>query len=169
MEGIPSCSRLGCSEPAVAVFAFDARESLVWLDPISTPGRGAGVLCGTHADRLSPPRGWNLLDRRAAASRLWTGRAPAPARVASRAPRGDRRTRPRTCEPAGPSLPFDAVASVPSIPTVISVVAAVTAEEPEPTTWSPRDRPGPEFEHVLDARTPMLARAFESARPTDDD
>ena len=83
VDGIPTCSRLGCSEPAVAVFAFDARECLVWLDPISTPGRGAGVLCGTHADRLSPPRGWNLLDRRAAESRLWTGRAPAPARVAS--------------------------------------------------------------------------------------
>ena len=144
----------------------------MWLDPISTSGRGAGVLCGIHADRLSPPRGWNLLDRRAAESRLWTGRAPAPARVASHAPRGDRRTRPRTCEPAGPSLPFDVVepvTSVPSAPSVPSVISVVTAEEPQPTTWSPHDRPGPEFEHVLDARTPMLARAFESARPTDDD
>ena len=35
--------------------------------------------------------------------------------------------------------------------------------------WSPHDRPGPEFEHVLDARTPLLARAFECARPLDDD
>ena len=49
------------------------------------------------------------------------------------------------------------------------MISVVTAEEPQPTTWSPHDRPGPEFEHVLDARTPMLARAFESARPTDDD
>ncbi len=140
------------------MFAFDARESLVWLDPISTPGRGAGVLCATHADLMSPPRGWNLLDRRAAESRLWTGRAATTsARVAPHAPRGGRPTRPRTFTPAGPSLPFDAV----------EPVATVTPVEPAP--WSPHDQPGPEFEHVLDARTPMLARAFESARPADDD
>ena len=66
MDGAVTCSRLGCNETAVAVFAFDARESLVWLDPMDTPGRGAGVLCLTHADRLSPPRGWALLDRRGA-------------------------------------------------------------------------------------------------------
>ncbi|MDQ1431562.1 MAG: hypothetical protein QOF40_2164, partial [Actinomycetota bacterium] len=38
-----------------------------------------------------------------------------------------------------------------------------------PRTWSPHDRPGPEFEHVLDARTRMLARAFDAARPSDED
>jgi hypothetical protein len=39
---------------------------------------------------------------------------------------------------------------------------------PERTSWSPHDRPGPELGHVLDARTPLLARAFEAARPVDD-
>ncbi len=41
---------------------------------------------------------------------------------------------------------------------------------PEPTgaPWSPHDRPGPDFERVLDARTPLLARAFEGARQVDD-
>jgi hypothetical protein len=44
------------------------------------------------------------------------------------------------------------------------------ARTPEPARapWSPHDRPGPDFEHVLDARTPLLARAFEAARPVDD-
>jgi hypothetical protein len=153
VDGVPTCSRLGCCEPAVAVFAFDAPECLVWLDPITTAGRGAGVLCEGHADRLSPPRGWNLLDRRAAASRLWTGR-PAAERPVPHAPRRERSTRStRPCAPSGPSLPFDTV----EVP-----------KAPEPTTWSPHDRPGPDFEHVLDARTPLLARAFEAARPADD-
>ena len=34
--------------------------------------------------------------------------------------------------------------------------------------WSPHDRPGPEFDHVLDARTPLLARAFEVGASVDD-
>jgi hypothetical protein len=156
VDATPSCSRLGCSEPAVAVFAFDARECLVWLDPLSGPARGAGVLCEVHADRLSPPRGWNLLDRRAAESRLWTGRAPVT--TSWTAPHGSRRsrsTRARPCAPSGTPLPFDAPES-PLDPA------------PEPAPWSPHARPGPDFDHVLDARTPLLARAFEAARPTDD-
>ena len=155
------CSRLGCDEPAVAVFAFDARECLVWLDPLGSDGRGAGVLCDRHADRMSPPRGWNLLDRRDVESRLWIGRtnlvaAPPPPRRRERAPR----TRP--CAPTGPRLPFE------TTPAPEPVAPVVRAPEPERQPWSPHDRPGPALEHVLDARTPLLARAFEAARPVDD-
>jgi hypothetical protein len=152
------------------VFAFDARESLVWLDPISTPGRGAGVLCERHADGLSPPRGWNLLDRRRPESRLWTGRAPSvpSGTAAAHSPRRERPVRRSGAEPArsrpraqrGPLLPFDAPPA--PVPEPVAVAPDV------PRTWSPHDRPGPEFEHVLDARTPLLARAFDAARPTDD-
>jgi hypothetical protein len=184
VDPVPACSRLGCGEAAVAVFAFDARESLVWLDPITTPGRGAGVLCERHADRLSPPRGWNLLDRRGAEFRLWTGRpaavlpgtAHAPRRPARRAGTepahrsgteparrsGTEPARSRPCATPAPLLPFDAPA-VPA-PEPVAVAAAPDA----PRTWSPHGRPGPEFEHVLDARTPLLARAFDAARATDD-
>lgn len=142
------------------MFAFDARASLVWLDPIST-GRGAGVLCQRHADRMSPPRGWNLLDRRASEFRLWTGRTAGTsvaAAPAAHAPRRERPARSRPCVAPGPLLPFDAT------PEPVAVAAAPEA----PRAWSPHDRPGPEFEHVLDARTPMLARAFDAARPADD-
>jgi len=161
VDAAPACSRLGCDEAAVSVFAFDALESLVWLDPISVPGRGAGVLCQRHADRLSPPRGWNLLDRRAPAARLWTGRPAATTARPPAAPHTARRERParsRPCPAPGPRLPFD-VTPEPA--------PAVTADDTAPRTWSPRDRPGPELERVLDARTPLLARAFDSARPTD--
>jgi len=142
----------------VAVYAFDARESLVWLDPIGPGGRGAGVLCDAHADRMTPPRGWNLLDRRGVESRLWIGRptTPAPAHVTRPARRREHPARPRPVSTPGPLLPFD----------------APVARDPEPPVrppWSPHDQPGPEFEHVLDARTPLLARAFESARPVDDE
>jgi hypothetical protein len=160
VDGAPICSRLGCDELAVAVFGFDARECLVWLDPLGPGGRGAGLLCGAHADRMSPPRGWNLLDRRSAEARLWIGRA-APAAAPSTPRQRSRATRGRPCAPTGPRLPFDTVvAPEPDV----AVRAAEQARQP----WSPRGRPGPDLEHVLDARTPLLARAFEAARPNDD-
>ncbi len=147
----------------MAVFAFDAQESLVWLDPIDTPGRGAGVLCLTHADRLSPPRGWNLLDRRGAESRLWLGE-PAATTPASRRPRREpARSRPRTAP--GPRLPFDSPEPTPA-PAVAKIV---TVPDADLAPWSPHDRPGVEFEHVVDARTPLLARAFEAVRHNYDD
>lgn len=164
MDGAPTCSRLGCDQLAVAVFGFDARECLVWLDPLGPGGRGAGVLCGTHADRMSPPRGWNLLDRRDVESRLWIGRT---APVAAPAPRRrERAPRVRACAPTGPRLPFDAVTSRDTVSR--DPEPPLRAVEPAPAPWSPRDRPSPELEQVLDARTPLLARAFEAARPIDD-
>jgi hypothetical protein len=164
VDGPPTCSRLGCDELATAVFGFDARECLVWLDPVGTSGRGAGVLCTRHADRMSPPRGWNLLDRREPELRLWIGRTPvvpvkgpAPARRRERAPLA------RPCAPAVPRLPFERTRESEPDP-------APTVRTPEPirAPWSPHDRPGPEFERVIDARTPLLARAFEAARPLDE-
>jgi Protein of unknown function (DUF3499) len=174
VDGAVTCSRLGCNEAAVALFAFDAQESLVWLDPIGTGGRGAGVLCLTHADRLSPPRGWSLLDRRGAESRLWLGE-PASTTPASRKPRREpARSRPRTA--AGPRLPFDSPepTSAPPVPAAVAtpapaVAKIVTVPDAELTPWSPHDRPGVEFERVVDARTPLLARAFEAVRHTYDD
>jgi len=122
----------------------------VWLDPLGDGGRGAGMLCDLHADRMSPPRGWNLLDRRGAESRLWISRATAGPVIAAPTRRHERGARSRPLAAPGPRLPFDA---------------------PEPTRapWSPHDRPGPDLERVLDARTPLLARAFAAAPPVDDE
>jgi hypothetical protein len=165
VDGAPRCSRLGCDELAVAVFGFDAGECLVWLDPLAPGGRGAGLLCGVHADRMSPPRGWNLLDRRGTESRLWISRTTAPS--APTTPPTTRRRghtpRVRPCAPSGPRLPFDTAPETP-VPSAPAVPAAPAARTP----WSPHDRPGPALAHVPDARTPLLARAFEAARPVDD-
>jgi hypothetical protein len=145
----------------VALFAFDALECLVWLDPLGDGGRGAGMLCDAHADRMSPPRGWNLLDRRGEESRLWIGRAGATAMAEPPPRRRERAPRSRPLAAPGPRLPFDAPAA--------RDAAAPRATEPVRAPWSPHDRPGPDLEHVLDARTPLLARAFEGARPVDDE
>ena len=68
------CSRVDCSEPAVAVFGFDAIAALVWIDPYEGRAKGAGMLCAHHADTITPLRGWTLVDRRTPAPRLWAER-----------------------------------------------------------------------------------------------
>ena len=58
------CARPGCSALAVATFTFDAREQTVWLDVPSDGSARAGELCERHVERLTPPRGWRVDDRR---------------------------------------------------------------------------------------------------------
>src|SRR5262249_46837720 len=142
---------VGWAGRAVAGFAFNAGDCLVWLDPLGGRGQGAGVLCELHAERMSPPRGWNLLDRRSAASRLWIGREPVAPPLPPR--RREVPARPRAYASPNPALPFDA--------------PAARETEPARASWSPHDHPGADLDHVLDARTPLLARAFEAARPID--
>src|SRR5882762_8731546 len=146
---LASCSRLGCGRHAAAVFAFDSLACLVWIDRLdgqTAQAPGAGRLCARHADAMSPPRGWNLLDRRGDATRLWVdGVAPTPAN-GSGDPSADR------------SLPFDATSVEPAV-----------SSSPAP------DRPVPDravglveldgLDELLRARTPLLARAFGPVRP----
>jgi hypothetical protein len=136
------CARIGCRDRATASFAFDASSGLVWLDPLTAPNQGAGLLCDRHADRLTPPRGWNLQDRRGPAPHLWAER-PVPATIPRAVARRERapRSRPCTATTTVTALPFDGnVLADPSSPTDVSL------------------------ERVLEARTPLLARAFEAAR-----
>ncbi len=63
--GFRACSHSGCRAPAVATLSFEYSSRQVWLDPLqptSTPS--TYDLCDTHAGRFSPPRGWDLADRR---------------------------------------------------------------------------------------------------------
>ncbi len=55
-----------CSTPAATVMTFDYQERSVWLVEFeSPPDLGAGYsLCTPHADRMTPPLGWTLTDRR---------------------------------------------------------------------------------------------------------
>ena len=58
-----SCRRPGCHHQAVAAIRFDAVTCQVWIDPLAADA--TQLLCQQHAERLSPPRGWIVVDRRA--------------------------------------------------------------------------------------------------------
>lgn len=62
---IERCAR--CGAPSGIVMSFDYDGMTVWLDDITDPvPPGAGYpLCEVHAERMSPPVGWTLVDRRA--------------------------------------------------------------------------------------------------------
>lgn len=59
-----SCAR--CPTPAAALMTFDYGERAMWLGDLDRDPRDAHgyALCTGHADRLSPPLGWTLADRR---------------------------------------------------------------------------------------------------------
>jgi hypothetical protein len=58
------CARFGCSAVAAATFTFDSSARTVWLDTPAPGAARAGELCNRHAQSLTPPRGWQLEDRR---------------------------------------------------------------------------------------------------------
>ena len=160
-----SCSRVDCSEPAVAVFGFDAGAALVWLDPYEGRVRGAGLLCARHADTITPLRGWTLVDRRTRAPKLWAERprVVTPSRARARRARRPVHGAAETIADADP-LPFaeriaDDDALVAEVVSSPEDAPAVAADEPAPVTERR------ELDELLSARSPMLARAFQSARP----
>ena len=55
-----------CPTPAAALMMFDYAERAVWLTELDRDPREAKAypLCTPHADRLTPPLGWTLTDRR---------------------------------------------------------------------------------------------------------
>ena len=156
------CSRVDCGEPAAAVFGFDAATALVWLDPFDGRAKGAGMLCAAHADTLTPLRGWTLQDRRVRAPRLWADRPRlTPPTRRSRRPAVAARVRHHHHAEATDPLPFgtSAVDPVPLDRPVTGVQpeAAQVSEVAEITEVA-------DFDRLLDARTPLLTRAFQAAR-----
>ena len=63
---IERCVRCGAPAGIKMAFAYEAR--LIWLEDLNEPTtRGLGyAMCESHADRLTPPVGWSLHDRRRA-------------------------------------------------------------------------------------------------------
>ncbi len=60
-----TCVRPGCSAPAAATLAFFYGEREVCLERLGLDELPATYdLCATHADRMRPPHGWVLNDRR---------------------------------------------------------------------------------------------------------
>ena len=66
------CSRSACVRPAVATLTYDYGDSTAVLGPLSTQAEPhAYDLCEVHAERLTVPRGWQVV-------RLATEFEPAP-------------------------------------------------------------------------------------------
>jgi Protein of unknown function (DUF3499) len=58
-----SCVR--CGSPSAAFMSFSYPNSAVWLDDLVADDMPFGyALCADHADRMIPPQGWTLTDRR---------------------------------------------------------------------------------------------------------
>jgi hypothetical protein len=130
------CARPGCNAPAAATFNFDGLNRIVWLNAFTDASAySAGDLCARHAERLRPPRNWELRDCRPSATTGPLG-ATAPSRHCAPVPE-PRRDRVRA-RPVGVEQP---AASVPLV-----------APERDPAQT-----------HVASATTPLLARAFRGA------
>jgi uncharacterized protein DUF3499 len=137
------CARPGCGEPAVATLRFQPTQRAAWLiDVDQAVAHTERDLCARHATSLVLPRGWQLHDARAGAvgDDVATPDVPALRRPGLRARRFD-------------------LAPVPE-----PVVAPEQAEEPEQPQVV-----GAALRNVLDARTPLLRRAFQNLLPPGDD
>ncbi|HEX5946238.1 MAG TPA: DUF3499 family protein [Acidimicrobiales bacterium] len=63
------CARPGCGDTATATFVYDYVARTTWLDALAGERHPMAYdLCGAHADALTVPRGWRLVDRRERAS-----------------------------------------------------------------------------------------------------
>lgn len=67
MLAMSACCR--CTAPGAAIMSFDYPAAEVWLEDLRAhpqPGQGY-VMCTKCADKLTPPLGWRLADRRSVA------------------------------------------------------------------------------------------------------
>ncbi|HLP23328.1 MAG TPA: DUF3499 family protein [Microbacteriaceae bacterium] len=56
------CSRVSCSELAVATLTYDYAEQLAVLGPLARTAEPHSYdLCPRHAERTSTPQGWQLV------------------------------------------------------------------------------------------------------------
>ncbi|QTX05242.1 DUF3499 family protein [Agromyces archimandritae] len=59
---IRACSRTACSVEAVATLTFVYADSMAVLGPLALrPEPHSYDLCAKHAERTSPPKGWQLV------------------------------------------------------------------------------------------------------------
>ena len=130
-----SCRRPGCTKVAAVTIRYDPVSCQLWLDPISAADRSVQSLCLDHAERLSPPRGWIVVDRRGLQTTIVTTPPVTPTETPKRA--GPRPVRRRWGSFEAPTLEFTSDASPTIEATVeVHVEPEPVALEPEPA-WEP--------------------------------
>jgi hypothetical protein len=179
------CARAGCGAPATATLRFQPTLRQAWLvDLDESAARTQGDLCRRHAAALVLPRGWELHDERTGRPRPVEETAPEPEGVAPPRRVRVRRRAAAGAEPGPDPLPGFEPVVVSNGDRPVAAAAddpAVAGEsaDPDHVSVAPRSAPaqfgandGDEAEvaddalnTILDARTPLLQRAFRNAKP----
>ena len=152
VDGMRQCARPGCNAAAAATFNFDGLHRIVWLNPLAEAAAySAGDLCRRHAERMTPPKDWELRDTRPELQPREPAGAAAPSRFQAPAP------------PPAPMLPFERPAATrrprppcspgPSTPTspgpprrrhrCSRAPSATPADTLRPGSWSRRPEASP--------------------------
>jgi hypothetical protein len=168
------CARPGCGAPATATLRFQPTLRQAWLvDLDESAARTQGDLCRRHAAALVLPRGWELHDQRTSGPRLVEDVAVANRPIANGLP--TRRVRVRRRAPA--REPERAPDQLPGFEPVVVSNGNGNANDhgaagsrSVPAQFGANDGDEPELDDValntiLDARTPLLRRAFRNAKP----
>jgi hypothetical protein len=134
----------GCHAPASTTLRTDAPRSRAWLLDLAAPGTGHD-LCPRHASLLEPTGRWVLSDERA------------------RRRAGDVRSIETARTSATPVNPYAVhqPPALPASPTAVDRRDDERAAGPAETFTDERD-----VEEMLDARSPLLSRAFAKSRDT---
>jgi hypothetical protein len=134
-------------------YGFDAEHLMVWIDSYDRVSVDrAGVLCRRHADAMVVPLGWMLDDRRDPVPRLFK----APAQPTAAMPRARRSTRHHRDDTE--QLELGADVAVAEMDEADIHEPAVTEVEVLP--WKPTFDQTDDLDGLLEARGPLLARAF---------
>jgi hypothetical protein len=192
------CARPGCGAAAVATLRFQSTQRQAWLVELDVnASRTQGDLCQRHAAALVLPRGWELHDERAPGPWSPVGPSETSAEPAPKDSNGVRRVRTRRKKAApapeaaaadaqlpgfAPGAPAAAEPPEHTAPAPVEEPAPVGGDDEQPPGNGHAARPVPaqfgasdeedveeELGEILDARTPLLQRAFRNAKPLSDD
>jgi hypothetical protein len=173
------CARPGCGAPASVTLRFQPTQRQAWLVELDeNSARTQGDLCNRHAAALVLPRGWELHDERIDAPEV-NGDTP----IANNANgKGVRRVRVRrkTAPASAPdpsALPgLEPGSDAPAGAESAGTEPAAEVADPEPDGAEGRNPAVPFIPNddddveealgaILDARTPLLQRAFRNSKP----
>jgi Protein of unknown function (DUF3499) len=165
------CARPGCGAPAATTLRFEPTLRQAWLvDLDESAARTQGDLCHRHAEALVLPSGWKLHDERSDAS---SRRVDTPAERASE--RSPRRVRVRRRASTNGSSPEHAPSQLPGFEPVVVPTNGHASPDARviPAQFGANDddldTDDDALSAILDARTPLLRRAFRNAKPEEPD
>ena len=183
------CERPGCSKVGEVVYEVDLRRLLVTVDfPDLTDAIPANLLCRRHADSLTVPKGWTIINNREEVQRLFS--APITqevsksdfrkvARRQSVSDFNDDKMNPVVVENLFDLVIDDhlfATADHATVDAGVNITTDITAElaelmdtqETQGLPWTPRfDRSG-DLDGKLRARGRLLGRAFGNTDSSSD-